>query len=100
HKGTKTQRKPASNDPLGRFSLCLCAFVSLCCRLRYSTSEMLYSVKRKRVQRIADCDQNMLLPVDDIRFGRVGAVADTRMPQRLPIAGIECHEIAAAVPCE
>jgi hypothetical protein len=42
-------------------------------------------IKGERVQRIGDCDKNVRPLIDQIRFGRAGAVAGARMPQRLPV---------------
>src|SRR5688500_8578105 len=55
------------------------------------------SVKSKRVERVADRDEDVLLAVEEIGLRRVRDVADPRVPQRLALLGIERDEVAAAV---
>ena len=55
-------------------------------------------VQHKVKQLIADGHEHVLLAVEHVRLGRVGDVADTRVPHGLAELGVEGDEVAAATP--
>src|SRR6188768_3105672 len=58
------------------------------------------SVQPECVDRIADGDQHVLQPVDEVRFRRVRNPAYARVPQRVAGVRVERNKVSARVACE